>query len=304
MSSENYPQKTREFQNHHFDSTIWNDFDFRDDDIVIATYAKSGTTWVQQIIAQLLFDGEEGMEVAEMSPWMDLRVPPKEVKLPLVAAQTHRRFVKTHLPVDALVFSAKAKYIYIGRDGRDVLWSLHNHHTTANETWYGALNDTPDRVGPPIGKPPSSITEYYHNWLDHDGDPWWPFWDNVRSWWALRNLSNVYFLHFEKLKNDMPGEIRRLAAFLEIPVKEDKWEAILEHCSFAYMKANATKSVPLGGAFWDGGAETFIHKGTNGRWREVLKEDEILKYEKIADAELEEACARWLATGKYPGEAL
>jgi len=117
-------------------------------------------------------------------------------------------------------------------------------------------------------------------------------------------LSNVYFLHFEKLKNDLPGEIRRLAAFLEIPVKEDKWEAILEHCSFAYMKANATKSVPLGGAFWDGGAETFIHKGTNGRWREVLKEDEILKYEKIADAELEEACARWLATGKYPGEAL
>ena len=84
------PLKSREFQNHHFDSTIWNDFKFRNDDIIIATYAKSGTTWMQQIIAQLLFDGEEGMEVAEMSPWMDLRVPPKEVKLTIVEAQCSR----------------------------------------------------------------------------------------------------------------------------------------------------------------------------------------------------------------------
>ena len=78
-----------------------------------------------------------------MSPWLDLRVPPKEVKLPLVEAQTHRRFLKTHLPVDALVFSPRAKYLYIGRDGRDVVWSMYNHHVNANATWYAALNDTP-----------------------------------------------------------------------------------------------------------------------------------------------------------------
>ncbi len=95
-----WPQKTREIHSNHFDSTIWNDFKFRDDDIIIATYAKSGTTWMQQIISQLIFNGKEGLPVAEMSPWMDLRVPPKEVKLPEVEAQTHRRFVKTHLPVD------------------------------------------------------------------------------------------------------------------------------------------------------------------------------------------------------------
>ena len=125
--------KTRELHNHHFDSTIWNDFKFRDDDIVIATYAKSGTTWMQQIVGQLLFNGAEDLAVAEMSPWLDLRVPPKEVKLPAVEAQTHRRFLKTHLPVDALVFSPRAKYIYIGRDGRDVVWSMYNHHANANE---------------------------------------------------------------------------------------------------------------------------------------------------------------------------
>ncbi len=297
MSGNPLPEKTREIHNHHFDSTIWNDFEFRADDIVIATYAKAGTTWVQQIVAQLLFDGAGNLETAEMSPWMDLRVPPKEIKAPLVAAQTHRRFLKTHLPVDALVFSEKAKYVYIGRDGHDVLWSLYNHHANANAAWYEALNETPGRVGPPIDKPSGSIMQYYRDWLEKDGYPWWPFWGHVRSWWDIRALPNVYLLHFAKLKSDMPGEIRRLAEFLAIPINEDNWSDILRHCSFDYMKANAAKTVPLGGAFWDGGAQTFIHKGTNGRWRDVLSDHDVSGYEQRAEQELGEACARWLATG-------
>jgi len=295
-----WPVKTRELHSHHFDSTIWNDYRFRDDDIIIGTYAKSGTTWMQQIIAQLLFNGAEDVNVAEISPWLDLRVPPKEVKLPAVEAQTHRRFLKTHLPVDALVFSPKARYIYIGRDGRDVLWSMYNHHANANETWYQALNDSPGRVGPPIEPPPALIRQYYHDWLDRDGHPFWPFWENVRSWWEVRNLPNVRLLHFSELKADLPGQIRRIADFLSIEIDEARWPAILEHCSFEYMKANAEKAVPLGGIFWEGGAQTFIHKGTNGRWRDVLTPEEVRKYEDLALQNLGPKCARWLATGEMP----
>ena len=78
---------------------------------------------MQQIIAQLLFRGDPNLSVAEMSPWLDLRVPPKAVKLPMVEAQTHRRFLKTHLPVDAIRFSPQAKYLYIGRDARGGRWA-------------------------------------------------------------------------------------------------------------------------------------------------------------------------------------
>jgi aryl sulfotransferase len=67
-----WPVKTREIHNVVFDSSVWNDFKFRADDIVIATWAKAGTTWTQQIIAQLLFAGEQGLPVADMSPWLDL----------------------------------------------------------------------------------------------------------------------------------------------------------------------------------------------------------------------------------------
>jgi len=295
-----WPRKTRELHNHHFDSTIWNDFAFRDDDIVIATYAKSGTTWMQQIISQLLFAGAEGLEVAEMSPWLDLRVPPKDAKLPAVEAQTHRRFIKTHLPVDALVYSPRAKYLYIARDGRDVVWSMYNHHASANDLWYQILNDTPGRVGPPIERPTADVRQYFLDWLEQDGHPFWPFWENVRSWWEIRNLPNLMMLHFDDLKSDLPGTMRRIARFLGIAVEERHWPAILEHCSFDYMKAHATKSVPLGGACWDGGAQTFVHKGTNGRWREVLTAEDIRRYHERALHELGAECAYWMATGGLP----
>lgn len=292
-----WPQKTRELYNHHFDSTIWNDFAFRDDDIIVATYAKSGTTWTQQIVAQLIFQGAEDIDVPALSPWMDLRVPPKEEKLPAVEAQTHRRFLKTHLPVDALVVSPKAKYVYIARDGRDVVWSMYNHHARANQAWYAALNDTPGRIGPAIEPPPASIVQYYHDWLDRDGHPFWPFWENVRSWWAIRHLPNVLLLDYSDLKADMPGQIRRIAAFLGIEVPAERWPAILEHCSFDYMKRNAARSAPLGGVFWDGGAKSFIHKGTNGRWRDVLSPEDSRKYERVAVRNLGAEAAEWLAHG-------
>lgn len=295
-----WPQKTRELHSHHFDSTIWNDFHFRDDDIVIATWAKSGTTWTQQIVAQLLFGPDEDRAVAEMSPWLDLRVPPKDVKLPAVEAQMHRRFLKTHLPVDALVFSPKAKYLYIGRDGRDVVWSMYNHHVNANDKWYAALNDTPGRVGPPIGRPPSDVRQYWREWMDGDGFPFWPFWESVRSWWAIRNLPNVLMIHFAEMKRDMPGQMRRIGAFLGATIDESRWGTMVEQCSFDWMKKNATKSTPLGGAFWDGGAETFVHKGVNGRWVDALTAQECAEYEARALKELGRECAHWLATGQTP----
>ncbi len=260
-----WPRKAREMHNHHFDSTVWNDFDFRDDDIIIATYGKSGTTWVQQIVVQLLFEGADDLPVAEMSPWLDLRVPAKAVKLAAMEPQTHRRFLKTHLPVDALVYSPKAKYLYIGRDGRDVVWSLYNHHSRANAFWYEILNDTPGRIGPPIEPPPADIRQYFLEWLERDGHPFWPFWENLRSWWAIRDMPNLMLVHFDELKHDLPGSIRRIADFLAIPIDPLRFPSIVEHCGFAWMKAHATNATPLGGKPWDGGAETFIHKGSNGR---------------------------------------
>jgi aryl sulfotransferase len=104
-------------------------------------------------------------------------------------------------------------------------------------------------------------------------------------------------LHFNDLKADMPGTIGKIAAFLDISIDEAVWPRILEHCTFAYMKAHAATTVPKGGAFWEGGPEVFLHSGKNGRWRDVLSAEECEAYDRRALAELGPECARWLETG-------
>ena len=295
-----WPEKTREIQNFLMDSTYWNGFEFRDDDIVVGTYQKSGTTLVQQILAQFIFDGEtHGMPVADISPWLDLRLPPLEVKLPDIVAQKHRRFLKTHLPVDALVYSPKVKYIYIARDGRDVAWSLFNHHHAFNDVFYKAINELP-KFGPVLERPTTDDPhEYFLQWMKDGCYPFWPFWENVRSWWEIRDLPNMYLLHFQTLIDDLEGEMRRIADYLDFEIDESKWDQMVYHCSFDYMKNNATLSTPLGGTVFEGGAQSFVYKGTNKRWQGVLTDEDIANYEARALKELGPECAHWLATGQF-----
>jgi aryl sulfotransferase len=299
MSTSTEQIATREFHNCMMDSTRWNDFKFRDGDTVIATWAKSGTTWMQQIVSQLVFNGAEGLAALDIAPWLDMRCMPLDEIMEGLEAQTHRRFVKTHLPADALRMSPQARYIYIARDGRDVAWSFYNHLMKMTDDFYAMINDTPGRVGPPLARPASDILAYFHEWLDEDGGPMGPYWSHVQGWWDRRNLPNVQLIHFSALKADMESEIRRIADFLEIEIDEAQWPAIVEHCSFSYMKSNGDKLSTIGNDLFEGGLKkSFINKGTNGRWRDRLSDDDIRKYENIAASQLSPDCAHWLATGE------
>ena len=296
-----WPCKSRELFNHHMDSSVWNDFAFRNDDVVVATYAKSGTTWTQQIVGQLVFDGAEDVPIHEISPWLDMRVMPPDTKDRL-AAQPHRRIINTHLPLDALTFSREAKYIYVARDGRDVIWSMYNHHSNGNALYYKLLNETPGRVGPPIDPPDPDVRRYFRRWLEEDGYPFWSFWENIATWWQAQEVPNILLVHFADLKRDLAGEMRRIATFLGCEVAEERWPLLVEHCTFDYMKANADKVAPLGGAVFNGGAKAFINQGVNGRWRDVLTAKDVRDYEAMAIERLGPECAAWLAYGRLEQE--
>lgn len=292
------PVKRRELQSNMLDSAIWNEIALKADDIIVSSWGKSGTTWVQQLVSQILSRGASDAQIAQVSPWVDLRIPPKPVKLAQIAGLTGRRFLKTHLPTDALNWSETASYLYVARDGRDVVWSMYNHHARANDSWYDSLNKTPGRVGPEMERPTEDIVQYFAEWLERDGYPWWPFWENIRSWWAVRNLPNVHFVHFNQLKADLYGQAARIAAFLDVEMTAPELAQAVTHSTFDYMKANAAKAAPGGGMFWDGGPKTFINKGTNDRWRDVLPDTLSKAYEDRAIAELGADCAHWLKTGE------
>lgn len=291
-----WPTKSRELHNHHMNSALWNGFQFRDDDIVVATYAKSGTTWVQWITAQLVFGGPETINLSAISPWVDLRYTPQALRDAL-DSQVHRRIMKTHLPIDALVFSPKAKYLYVARDGRDTLWSLYNHHSNLTDAAYKLLNDTPGLVGPPLGPPLDSVRSYFLRWLDQDGYPYWPYWNHIRGWWTARHLPNVKLMHFNDLKVDLESAITTIGAFLNISLDASALSRISQHCTFEHMKAHAESAAPRGGVGFKGGAQTFINKGTNGRWRDELTAEDIAMYESRALFELGPECAAWLKRG-------
>jgi aryl sulfotransferase len=290
-----WPVKSREVVQFLLDSRPWNDFPFRADDIVIGTWSKAGTTLVQQIVGQLVFDGAADLFAMAHSPWVDSRIVPGGRER--AEQQAHRRFLKTHLPIDALVFSPNAKYIYVGRDGRDVCWSWYNHHASFTQSALDTINSLPGMTGQPFGPPDPDIKRYYHTWLDNDAHPNVSFWSHVQGWWDIRNLPNVLLLHFNDLTADLPGQIRKIADFLDIVVDEQAITGMVEHCSLDHMKRLAAAQEGLNSRIKAG---RFIHMGTNGRWRDVLSADDIAKCDAIAAAQLAPDCARWLATGALP----
>lgn len=291
-----WPRKRRDVLNHHQDSRNWEMITLREGDVVAANWAKAGITWLQQILVQLVHDGRPDVAVRDTVIWPDWWSIPKDALKAWTDSLTGRRIFKTHLPADALELSPLARYIYIGRDARDVVWSFYPHVRNYTQELIDLVNSAPHRDWPEWGPPDTDIRQFYHDWLDNDGTPYWPFWSNVQSWWDLRGLPNVLLVHHEALKRDLPGEMRRIARFIGAEPAAEAWPRMIEHCSFDWMKAHKDQLLPVD-SFKDKGA-SFMNKGVNGRWRDVLSKAEINKCDEIAAAKLTAGCARWLATGE------
>jgi aryl sulfotransferase len=304
-----WPRKTRELQTAILDSTRWNRFNHREGDVVVGSWAKAGTTWVMQVAAQLLWGAPADMRIGPMqAPWLDMRTPPLDVVLGLLETQQHRRLLKTHLPVDALAFSQKAKYLYIARDIRDIAWSAYNHQAGFTQNALNAFNDSPGRVGPPVSYPPCDLRGYYLRFLEEGVPPGFcmaPFWTHVQGWWDIRDLPNVRLLHYNNLQNDLAGAIRRIAEFLGVDIGMNL-KAILEHCRFDYMRNSAYENKAASAALnllWENGAMTFFNQGINGRWKNVLSAEEIAQADEAAARNLTPDCAHWLKSGELQNAA-
>jgi aryl sulfotransferase len=293
--------RASEISTRMFDTSRWDHVNLRDDDIIISTWAKSGTTLTQQIVYQLVSGGAEGVGSNTVSPWVDVRfLMPLEVMVPLLEGQTHRRQMKTHLPFEATPFSPKIKYVFVGRDARDVLWSAHNHAHSFTPAAWAAINAS-EGPWPTWSPPKDDVREYYLDWLQTDEAPGFhdlSFWAHVQGWYDQRHLPNVMLLHYANLIADLPGEMRRLAAFLEIQIDEARFPTMLAHCDIGYMRDESAKT-PIA-EFFQAGAASFFNKGTNGRWRDVLSAEEVARCDAVAAARLTPDCAHWLKTGEEP----
>ena len=163
------------------------------------------------------------------------------------------------------------------------------------------VNDAPDLHGPKLPEPPEDFHQFYRDWIskgwfdwEGDGYPFWSYTHHAATWWPYRHLPNVMFLHYNELKEDLPGMMRKIAQFLDIAIVEDKWEETVHHCTFDYMKEHADNSSPMLNKLFKEGAAAVIHKGTNNRWKGVMTEEEIQQYRDRMKAALPIECVEWI----------
>lgn len=297
---------TRHVRSRYFDSEAWDGFPIRPDDIVISTYPKCGTTWTQRIVGMLVFGSADPFPVQDSSPWPDFRLPPPGAMAELAETQTHRRFLKSHLPFDALPVHKGVKFIHVARDGRDAAMSFYNHKANYTpdivEDMRTKHAQDPKFAGTEFAYIPESPTQHFHDWLDgwedHMGDEGAGYWHLERSFWEARHEPNVLLVHFNDLKADREGEMRRIAEFLEIELPEDTWSEIVEAAGFEAMKSKASTLLPNAGTIWKGGGNTFLNKGTNGRWRDVYRAEDLAEYERRVAAEFSPSLAAWCENGR------
>ncbi|PCJ23376.1 MAG: sulfotransferase [SAR86 cluster bacterium] len=289
----------------YFDSARWDDYQPRPDDIIIATYPKCGTTWTQRIVGMLVFQSDDSFAVQDSSPWPDMRLMPPGAMLELAESQTHRRFLKSHLPYDALPVFEGVKFIHVARDGRDAAMSFHNHKLNYTENLIKEAtrileNDPKFGVGSERVDPDPA--KHFHDWVlgeeDHMGDPLCGFWHMENSYWEARNEPSVLLLHYSDMKKDLDGEMRRIADYLEIKINEELWPKLVDAAKFESMKAKAAELMPSAGEIWQGGGDTFLHKGTNGRWRGVVNQEDLDLYDAKVSAEFSPELAHWIEFGR------
>ena len=290
------------------DSRRWDHYRPRPGDVVIATYPKCGTTWTQRIVDLLVFQSPEPRPVMDISPWIDRRFPePVEAVMARIEAQEHRRFLKSHLPADGLPIHDEVKYVHVARDGRDACMSYHHHATGLTPEMLAGLDRAgleDETIGRPFPRVPADPAEHFYRWLTRgavpghaDGLPHVSFFRFERSWWEERHRPNVLLVHYDDLKADLAGEMRRMADFLGITVPPDRWPALVEAAGLEAMRRDGEVLMGSVAGIFRGGAGRFFHAGTNGRWRGVFREEDLALYEAKVAAELPPACARWLAHG-------
>jgi hypothetical protein len=273
------------------DNARWDGFAFRPGDIIISTPAKCGTTWTQMICALLIFQTPDFDQPLDLtSPWLEMRTRRRADVFGLYEAQAHRRFIKSHTPLDGLPSAEGITYICVGRDPRDAGLSMAAH--MANMDIGAALaaltaayeGDDGFELPPP---PPvfADPREAFRHWVEDRTPPervpmsLGSLIHHLGTFWSQRQRDDVVLLHYDDLRADLEGEMRRLAGRLGIAVPDDRWPALVKAAGFAEMRRRAEFVAPdTTYHLWKSTTE-FFHRGTTGQWRGVLDDETLARYD-------------------------
>jgi aryl sulfotransferase len=274
-----------------FDSSRWDGFAVRSGDIIISTPPKCGTTWTQMICALLVLqESELPLPLDTLSPWIDMVTRARTEVFADLEYQTHRRFIKTHTPLDGIPSDSRVTYICVGRDPRDVALSMDRHIDNMD---IGAFVKARERaaaidgieLGPlhPPRPRPDGERDRFWQWVEDEtpstqaGSSLRFTIEHLQTFWHATDDLDIVFLHYDELQADLEGQMRQLAAHLDIEVDKDQWPRLVEAATLQSMRARADTTVAAGREHWINPA-AFFSRGTSGQWRDLLDDADLARY--------------------------
>ncbi|NXU56857.1 ST1C1 Sulfotransferase, partial [Turnix velox] len=260
---------------------VWK-FKARPDDLLIATYAKAGTTWTQEIVDMIQQNGDtekcQRSTTYRRHPFLEWCLPqPPEHCVDLAEAMPSPRTIKTHLPVQLVppsFWEQNCKIIYVARNAKDNLVSYYHFHRMNK--------GLPD---------PGTWEEFVEKFMT--GKVLWGSWyDHVKGWWKAKDKHRILYLFYEDMKENPKKEIEKIIKFLEMDVSQEVLNKIIHHTSFEMMKenpmANYTKDFA---GIMDHSVSPFMRKGLVGDWKNYFTVAQSQKFDedykkKMADTSL------------------
>ena len=301
------PKRVHRYETAVADSARWDAYRPRKGDIIVATPPKCGTTWTQMICALLIHGPVLPAPLSRLSPELDRLSTPIQAIISDLESQPWRRVIKTHTPLDGLPYFENVTYIFCGRDPRDAFLSMmDNMRNTSAATMaqVRARVGLPDSFAFPTDANaffPVWMTSPIHSWVE-DGFPIGSVFAAARAFWPHRSLANIVLTHYRDLSCDLSGEMRRLAAALDIQVREADWPALTDAAGLVAMREAADATAP--GAHLGEWAcnRAFFARARLDAWRDALGPANLALYEELAPKRVGPALRAWLERGRSGGD--
>ncbi len=292
------------------DSARWERFRFRPHDVVISTPSKCGTTWMQTIVGMLLFERVDlGAPLSALSPWLDMLIRDDDEVFGLLEAQQHRRWMKTHTPLDGVPEHPTVTYLAVVRHPLDVALSDRDHHNNmsierARELRVTASGEPDPAVLVAYEEPPDDPGDMLRWFIDSDLPPTGSgpnsladFCEQASIAWQRRHLPNVHLFHYTDMWEDLDSEMRRVAAALGVSLEESLWTDLVDAARLDSMRSRAAAVAPeadLG--FWRSDAG-FFKTGGPRNWSSLLDGADIAHFHDRLH-ELAGDTAEWILKGR------